>query len=149
MNNMKQLPGLMLAAYIMLAGACKTTMRNENYFVEKDSCIITITKSDQPVNGTAANNNYLNYSVVLNTSRKLGEDAATMQRLLFSMDDKFELVSDSLRLLPVFCQPVASGIKGKFIYLVSFEQPGTGGGDKTIVIHPNNIIRDSIHYKIF
>lgn len=69
--------------------------------------------------------------------------------LLFTMEKKFELqLADGRTLMPVFCQPIATGSNSKFSYWVSFEplKNDWKKGSYRLIIDSNPLIKDSVHY---
>ncbi len=83
------------------------------------------------------------------TSKKLPKQDEHSE-LVFGMQGKFALVSDTAFLLPIFCQPIATGNTQKYAYWVSFEASKElfNRGRNGIVIQPSILIKDSVHYKL-
>lgn len=136
--------------------ACKSNKSSIELGIVKDSCLIKVVRKQQTDNlntNTSVKNfgkdTMLEFVISFQTQKDLGKlDSYSPQ--IFGMEEKFLLKTDTGFLMPVFCQPIATGNSKKFTYLVSFE------ADKNfmklwnneMIILENSIIGDSVHYKL-
>jgi len=136
------LVGLVITFCLLTCASCTTGKDNAvSRELITDSCLVRMDKKKQD---SAA----FDVVVTLKSLRQVQHNEAAD---VFSMDNRFELLLDSTSILPVFCQPLATGDAKKYVYLLSFE-PGPHALDNrdSIVIRmlPNYIVRDTVDYKL-
>jgi hypothetical protein len=66
----------------------------------------------------------------------------------FLMNENLSLYADSVVYMPVFCQPIATGVKNKYQYWVSFEAGNISNRDAILQISNNELVRTTVNYKL-
>lgn len=156
MGNRTRILGCLAMASLSIWIGCKSKPGNNKQplGMVRDSCSILVMpkpQTDQSKQDTGDNHlmedTLIDLVVRLETEKK-GLDA---KELLFGMEKKFELqLAGGQTLIPVFCQPIATGSNSKYSYWVSFEplKKDWKQGLNRLIIHGNPLIKDSIHYTL-
>lgn len=109
--------------------------------IKTDSAFIVVQRKPADTEGM------LDLVVKIHTGKQVSADQR--KQLAFAMEKNFELVSDSVVLAPVFCQPLAPGSSNEFLYWVSFEtNKGRRGQKEFLRVLPNVLIRETLNYKL-
>lgn len=102
-----------------------------------DSCFISV-KNGKKQNGM------IELVVDFSTERSMPVERG---KLLFTMQDRFELIVDSMVVMPALCQPINTGSANRYTYLLAFEYQGAISG-KVLRVRPNEIVRQIVDYKL-
>jgi len=60
--------------------------------------------------------------------------------MMYKMDSAFYLANGAVRVYPEILEPVASGIKNRFEYMVSFKDVKAGKDDKALLVYADKFI---------
>lgn len=154
-NRTRTLIGCAVVLFMGIYAGCKgkENSNKQPMGMVRDSCSILVMpkppgdplKQDTAEDSPMAEDTLIDLVVRLETEKK-GFDS---KELLFGMERKFELqLAEGRTLMPVFCQPIATGSNSRFSYWVSFEalKKDWLQGPGTLIIHDNPLIKDSVHY---
>jgi hypothetical protein len=128
-----------LLAPVVYTGCSNDLPKEEISGVVVDSCNINVSVKD-----TA--NSVLDLIVSFETTRHISSKATN--DINFLMQEKLSMYADSAVYMPVLCQPIATGIKNKYQYWVSFEIGDISHRNAILRISDNEIVRSTVNYKL-
>jgi hypothetical protein len=148
---------MILVSTLLLMLSCNSKAPKQ-WGIEKDSCLVRIMNKppakavgneQSPAFDNKGGDTMVDFIVSFQTKKTLSKPSAASQQI-FGMDGTFGLMMDTTLLMPVFCQPIATGDSKKYTYWVSFEADKKvfAQANKQMIIQPNPIVKDSIHYKL-